>query len=170
MLFKPGDTISQRLSDRILPKIYFQIKNLSFRIKRMSHWHKDFKGQSSPLIFHNICLLFFNLHYHYLIIFSLVDWQICVVLITYHWYMYYANNWKLKVDVWWLIDRWRTPQNGHHITDGFLTHRGWDKIDAIFAGNIYKYIFFNEMYQFRLKFHWDLFLRVRLTIFQHWFR
>ena len=26
------------------------------------------------------------------------------------------------------------------------------------------------MFEFRLKFHWSLFLRVQLTIFQHWFR
>ena len=27
-----------------------------------------------------------------------------------------------------------------------------------------------QMYSFRLKFHWSLFLRVQLTMFQHWFR
>ena len=27
-----------------------------------------------------------------------------------------------------------------------------------------------KMYQFRLRFHWGLFLLVQLTIFQHWFR
>ena len=27
-----------------------------------------------------------------------------------------------------------------------------------------------KMLEFRLKFHWSLFLRVQLTIFQHWFR
>ena len=27
-----------------------------------------------------------------------------------------------------------------------------------------------KMYEFRLKFHWSLFLRFQLTIFQHWFR
>ena len=27
-----------------------------------------------------------------------------------------------------------------------------------------------KMYEFRSKFHWSLFLRVHLTIFQHWFR
>ena len=27
-----------------------------------------------------------------------------------------------------------------------------------------------KMYQFRLRFHWNLFLRVQLTISQHWFR
>ena len=27
-----------------------------------------------------------------------------------------------------------------------------------------------KMYEFRLRFHWNLFLRLELTIFQHWFR
>ena len=27
-----------------------------------------------------------------------------------------------------------------------------------------------KMFEFRLQFHWSLFLRVQLTIFQHWFR
>ena len=27
-----------------------------------------------------------------------------------------------------------------------------------------------KMYEFQLRFHWSLFLRVKLTIFQHWFR
>ena len=54
-----------------------------------------------------------------------------------------------------------------------------------FADDIFKRIFFNEnvwisifsnvfssmkMFEFRLKFHWSLFPRVQLTMFQHWFR
>ena len=30
--------------------------------------------------------------------------------------------------------------------------------------------FLMKMYEFRLRFHWSLFLRFELTIFQHWFR
>ena len=36
--------------------------------------------------------------------------------------------------------------------------------------DIFKCIFLNEKFDFRFKFHWSLFLRVQLTIFQHWFR
>ena len=41
-----------------------------------------------------------------------------------------------------------------------------------FPDIIFKYIFLNEkkIYKFQLKFHWSLFLRVQLSIFQHWFR
>ena len=43
----------------------------------------------------------------------------------------------------------RLGQEGRHFTD-----------------NILKCIFLNEMYEFPLKFHWGLFLRVQLTILQ----
>ena len=39
-----------------------------------------------------------------------------------------------------------------------------------FADDVLKCIFFNEIFEFWLKFHWILFLRVQLAIFQHWFR
>ena len=41
-----------------------------------------------------------------------------------------------------------------------LTHWGRDKMDAIS---------WMKMFEYRLKFHWSLFLRVHLTISQHWF-
>ena len=51
-----------------------------------------------------------------------------------------------------------------------LTHWGRDKMDAI-SQTIFSSAFSGmEMFEFRLKFHWSLFLRVQLTIFQHWFR
>ena len=37
------------------------------------------------------------------------------------------------------------------------------------ADDIFKCIFLNKMFDFRLKFHWNSFLRVQLTIFQLWF-
>ena len=39
-----------------------------------------------------------------------------------------------------------------------------------FADDIFKCISLNENVWIRLKFHWSLFLRVQLTIIQHWFR
>ena len=47
----------------------------------------------------------------------------------------------------------RTRQNGRHFTDDIFNAFSWMK-----------------MYDFRLRFHWSLFLRVQLTISQHWFR
>ena len=51
-----------------------------------------------------------------------------------------------------------------------LTHWGRDKMDAIFQMTVSNGFSWMKMYEFRLKFHWSLFPRVQLTIFQHWFR
>ena len=51
-----------------------------------------------------------------------------------------------------------------------LTHWDRDKITTIFQttfSNVFSWI---KMYEFRLRFHWSLFLRVQSTIFRHWFR
>ena len=50
-----------------------------------------------------------------------------------------------------------------------LTHWGRDKMAAIIQtfSNGFSWM---KMYQFRLKFHWSLFLGVQLLIFQHRFR
>ena len=52
----------------------------------------------------------------------------------------------------------------------FLTHWGRHKMAAIFQtpfSNAFSWI---KKYEFRLKFCWRLFLRIPLTVSQHWFR
>ena len=49
-------------------------------------------------------------------------------------------------------------------------HWGRDKMDAILQTPFWSAFSWMKMFEFRLKFHWSLFLRVQLTIFQHWFR
>ena len=51
-----------------------------------------------------------------------------------------------------------------------LTHWGRDKMDAISQTTFPSAFSWMKMFEFRLKVHWNLFLRVQLTIFQHWFR
>ena len=51
-----------------------------------------------------------------------------------------------------------------------LTHWGRDKMAAIFQTTFSNGFSWMKMYEFRLTFHWSLFLEVKLTIFQHWFR
>ena len=51
-----------------------------------------------------------------------------------------------------------------------LTHWGRGKMDAISQTTFSNEFSWMKMYEYRLKFHWNLFLRVQLTIFQHWFR
>ena len=55
---------------------------------------------------------------------------------------------------WRCFNTLRPSQNGRHFPD-----------------DIFKCIFsWTKMYKFRSRFHWNLFARVQLTIFQNWFR
>ena len=51
------------------------------------------------------------------------------------------------------VNSLRPRQNRRHLQTAFSNAISWMK-----------------MFEFRLKFHWSLFLKVQLTIFQHWFR
>ena len=51
-----------------------------------------------------------------------------------------------------------------------LTHWGRDKMDAVSQTTLSKAFSWMKMLEFRLRFHWSFFLRVQLTIVQHWFR
>ena len=48
----------------------------------------------------------------------------------------------------------------------WLTRRGWDKMAAIFQTTFSNGFSWMKMYRFRLRFHWSLFPRLQLTIFQ----
>ena len=57
------------------------------------------------------------------------------------------------------------------LCDAFsLTHWGRDKIATIFQTTFSNGFSSVKMYKLRLRFHWNLFRRVRSTIFQHWFK
>ena len=51
-----------------------------------------------------------------------------------------------------------------------LTYWGWDKMADVFQMTFSNAFSWIKMYEFLLRFHWSLFLRVQLTIFQHWLR
>ena len=51
-----------------------------------------------------------------------------------------------------------------------LTHWGRNKMAAIFQTTFSNAFLWMIMYVIRLKFHWNLFLRVQWTISQHWLR
>ena len=50
------------------------------------------------------------------------------------------------------------------------THWGRDNRNAIWQTTFSDAFSWMKMFEYRLKFHWSLFLMVKLTIFQHWFR
>ena len=51
-----------------------------------------------------------------------------------------------------------------------LTHSGHDKMAVISQTTLSNAFSWIKMLEFRYKFHWSLFLRIKLTIFQYWFR
>ena len=51
-----------------------------------------------------------------------------------------------------------------------LTHWGPDEMKNISSATFSNVFSSMKMFEFLLKFHWSLFPRVQLTIFQHWFR
>ena len=51
-----------------------------------------------------------------------------------------------------------------------LTHWGRDKMAALSQTTLSNAFSWMKMFEFRLKLHWSLSLRVQLTIFQHWLR
>ena len=58
----------------------------------------------------------------------------------------------------------------HHVSYQELTQWGRDKMAAISKTTLSSAFSWKKMSALRLKFHWSLFLRVQLTIFQHCFR
>ena len=51
-----------------------------------------------------------------------------------------------------------------------LTHWGRKRMAAISQRTFSNAFSWMKIYEFQSKFHWSLFSRVQLTIFQHWFR
>ena len=87
---------------------------------------------------------------------------LCVILVTY-----------TAFTQWCVINREQiTSYNEASVlwTNYNLTHLFLDKMAAIFTDDIFRRIFVNEKFCILLKFHRSLFLRVQLTLTQHWFR
>ena len=62
-------------------------------------------------------------------------------------------------------------ENPQHFLSSFtLTHWGRDQIDAILQTTLSNAFSWMKILEFRLRFHWSLFLWVQLTIIQHWLR
>ena len=78
------------------------------------------------------------------------------------------NDWSCPITIFTLCLVWRSLH--WYCCISVLTHWGQDEMN-----NISQTTFSNEfssikMFEFRLRFHWSLFPRVQLTIFQHWLR
>ena len=62
----------------------------------------------------------------------------------------------------------------NHLAPGGITVQltcwGRDKMDAISQTTFSSAFSWMKMFEFQSRYHWSLFLKVQLTIFQHWFR
>ena len=103
-------------------------------------------------------------------------------------YRDYFNRWRQSIHFVKLCVHMFGPQLDYHL--GFYTiPRGYMMVnihgesfillitlgprqnDRLVTEDIFKTIFIIEnIYEFRLRFYWSLFLKVKLTVFQHWFR
>ena len=83
---------------------------------------------------------------------------------VYCWENKHVSGWKITCPVWHI-----TTQH-LHASRHASTHWGQNKMAAIFQTTFSNAFSWMKMYEFRLRFHWRLFLRVQLTIFLHWFR
>ena len=86
----------------------------------------------------------------------------------YHRYTWHAYNkqhfhpmmsFKIACEISW-----------NRVTLRLLTHSNRDEIDNISQTTFSNVFSSMKMFELRLKFHWSLFLRVQLPIFQHWLR
>ena len=81
------------------------------------------------------------------------------------------HAWCIQI-TWWcqdmeMISNYWPFVRGIHQS---LTQWGRDKMHAILQTTFSSAFSWMKNFDFQLKFHWSLFLRVQLTIFQHWFR
>ena len=83
------------------------------------------------------------------------------------WLQYHALSWNHYMGA--LLALLASCEGNPQIISGSpsLTHWGRDKTDAISQTPFSSAFSWMKMLEFRLIFHWSLFLRVKLTIFQH---
>ena len=133
--------------------------------------------------YHYYYCYYYHCYYYYYFSHSIVfapctlfDWN-CTLLnwnqwSVYHVYRYLRLIWLVTIKpilVWNWIDECHFPC--YYIKRYMsLTHWGRDKMDPITQTTFSRAFSWMNMFEFRLKFHWGLFPRVQLTIFQHWFR
>ena len=105
-------------------------------------------------------------------------WNTCILLLII-WCIFDMANWRYFTDLWG--GRWKDQycHDCHWIFENLPSCR-WQMLSCNssftgqngchFADNVFKCIFLNEKFVFWLILHWSLFLRVQLTITQHWFK
>ena len=162
-----------------------------YHLEIIKQWSINIRVEIS----YNLCIIMHVLyHSKYVVNLSCVSprlghfcqWSTFLLLLSYfllwlHWMTYNpaTKGHKNILDkLGWYLTCWcpgdgraphitRSPAHRHDINA--LTHWGWDKMVTSSQTTLSSAFSWMKMLEFQLKVHWSLFLRVQLTIFQHWF-
>ena len=112
--------------------------------------------------------------FRYLWLWELTNFGLVMPMVLHdqHWFRYWLVLWHHAI-TWTSIDFSEMGSSVIHqraVSQEMLTHWGRDKIDAISQTPFSNAFSWMKMNEFRLAFHWSLFLRFESTIFHHWFR
>ena len=99
---------------------------------------------------------------------NLLHWNLFVFCILFQSIMPPRKNWLCRITNKHFTRLVPVAKGTHGMWS--LAHWGRDKMNAISQPTFSNAFSLMKMFEFWLKFHWSLFLRVQLTIFQHWFR
>ena len=108
-------------------------------------------------------------------------WNVCPLQVTILWFQLSVIH---ITSVLWMLMAWcfsTRPSTATMLTDmslclwelsviNGLTHLLLDNLAGNFQTTFSNAFSSMEMFEYQLKFHWSLFLRVQLTIIQHWFK
>ena len=89
------------------------------------------------------------------------------------WVTNYATRFMLCHEVYICVESMCTLEQAHskqRVTGKVIITLRPRQNGRHFPDDIFKWISYMQMYEFRLTFHWSLLLGVQLTIFRHWFR
>ena len=81
--------------------------------------------------------------------------------------LHFPGTWSIYIIV---LGRFMWFIYQYHWYCSTLTHWGRGEMAAILQTTFSNAFLWMKMFKFRLKFHWSLFPRVQMTIFQQWFR
>ena len=85
-------------------------------------------------------------------------------------YMYMSYFLSLaKTVIWHMMKYTVVISYSYPVCTGLINTLRWDKMADFFQTTFSNAFSWMKMCEFRLKIHWSLFLKVLLTIFQHWF-
>ena len=116
-------------------------------------------------------------------ILSIISVQLWKAVVWFMGIQHKTHRYLNKLGCWWQMAYWMPSQFRFFLTHWeenikadilqiafSLTHWGRHKMDPISRTPFSNGFSWMKMFEYWLKFHWNLFLRIQLTIFEHWLR